>query len=91
MPSVVFGVRLLGADSDLIGGGSAVAQSSEGIFVNHSLGGNLPGPGLGDVSAGSILLERRSHRVEFREIQRFQAIVRACRRCQGRIQVSRRA
>ena len=91
MPSVVFGVRLICVGSDLIGGGSAVAQSSAGIFVNHSLGGNLPGLGLGGVSAVSILLERRSHRVEFRGIQRFQAIVRACRRCQGRIQVSWRA
>ena len=90
MPSLAFGVRLLGDDSDLIGGGSAVAQSSEGIFVNHSLGGNLPGLGLGGVLAGSILLERRSHRVEFRGIQRFQAIVRACRRCQHQCQVHQR-
>ena len=83
MLSVVFGVRLLCADSDLIGGGSAVAQSSAGIFVNHSLGGNLPGLGLGGVSAVSILLERRGHRIEFRGVQWFRAIVQVCRRCRG--------
>ena len=75
MLSVVFGVRLLCADADLIGGGSAVAQSSAGIFVNHSLGVSLPGRGLGGVSAVSLLLERRSHRVEFQGVQRFRVSV----------------
>ena len=83
MPSVFFGVRLLCADSGLIGGGSAVAQSSAGIFVNRSLGGSLPGLGLGGVLAVSILLERRSQRVEVWGVQRFRAIVRAYRRCRG--------
>ena len=87
---VAFGILPLDGDSALIGGGSAVSHSFDWIFEIHGLVCNLPGPGLGGGSAGSVLLERRNHQGELWGIQRFQVGVRAFCRFRCRIQVYRR-
>ena len=89
--SVVFGIRRVGVGSVLIGGGSVFDQFSEGIAVNHGLGGNLPGRGLGGASAVSALLERRSRQAECQEVPRGPALVVICRRYRSRRRVYRRA
>ena len=88
---VVFGIRRVGVGSVLIGGGSVFDQFSEGIAVNHGLGGNLPGRGVGGAAAVSALLAIRSRQAECQGAPRDPVLAVTCRRCRSRRRVYRRA